>query len=211
MAPGRRDKYKFVAAKTMTLSPTEIDGLAYRPASNVISDDDGPLRGDTVFCDVPYTFQRNPHEDAKANTWGTWFDLTPVDAQLGLPIRAMGHFRGTTSVRWNSFGSPTLANCADIRERYAGFLERLDNESATYALWDAFNVAHYSDDRLEQVRIECVRLLHDRDTLAPLTSDLRAKIKSLIARLRDKSDEPRDARKSPNASDGNGKSNPATS
>ncbi|MEZ6056234.1 MAG: hypothetical protein R3C01_05975 [Planctomycetaceae bacterium] len=169
----------------MTQSDSEIDDLAYGPASNVITDDDGPLRGDTVFCGVPYTFEREPDEDADANTWGVWFVLTPVDANLGLPIRAMGRFRGATSVRWTSFGSPTLINGPNIREQYAGFLERLANETATYALWDAFNVAHYSDDCLEQVRIECVRLLYDRDSLSPLTNDERATLLSLIARLRE--------------------------
>lgn len=33
---------------------TDIEDLAFRPASNVVTDDDGPLRGDTVFGDVPY-------------------------------------------------------------------------------------------------------------------------------------------------------------
>ena len=169
----------------MTLSDSEIDDLAYEPASNVVTDDDGPLRGDTVFCDVPYTFERKPHEDDNANTWGVWFDLTPVDVNLGLPMRAMGRFRGTNSVRWTSFGSPTLINGPNIREQYAGFLERLANETATYALWNAFNVAHYSDDCLEQVRVECVRLLYDRDSLSPLSIGERATLRSLIDRLRE--------------------------
>jgi len=168
----------------MTLSDSEIDDLTYGPASNVVTDDDGPLSGDTVFCDVPYTFRRKPDEDPNANTWGVWFDLTPVDANSGLPMRAMGHFRGTTSVRWTSFGSPTLMNGPNVREQYTGFLERLANETATYALWNAFNVAHYSDDCLERVRVECVRLFYARDSLSPLTSDERDTLRGLIARLR---------------------------
>jgi hypothetical protein len=62
-------------------------------------------------------------------------------------------------------------------------LERLANETATYAHWDAFNVAHYSDDGLEQVRVECVRMFHDRDGIRDLTDSERDKLKSMINRL----------------------------
>lgn len=169
----------------MPLNNSEIDDLAYRPASNVVVDSDGPLCGDTIFNDVPYTFQRKSDENPNANLWGTWFDLIPTDPHFGLPMRAIGHFRETSSVRWTSFGSPSLIGASDIRERYAGFLERLANGTATYALWDAFNVAHYSDVQLEQVRIECVHLLSGRESLSRITADEHAKVESLIARLRE--------------------------
>lgn len=181
---GLGDGQRSSTQANMTLSNSEIDDLAYRPASNVVVDSDGPLRGNTIFCDVPYTFQRKPHEDPIANLWGMWFDLIPVDGHLGLPMRAIGRFRETSSVRWTSFGSPILIHGPDIRERYAGFLERLANGTATYALWEAFNVAHYySDDRLEQVRIECVRLFLARGGIRDLTIAERVKLASMIERL----------------------------
>ena len=95
------DNYKFVGQ-----GMTDIEDLAFRPASNVVTDDDGPVRGHTLFADVPYTFERRLEDDPQANSWGIWFDLLPLDATMGLPIRAMGLFRGTNSVRWTSFGSP---------------------------------------------------------------------------------------------------------
>ena len=162
---------------------TDIEELSFRPASNVITDDEGPLRGETLFCDVPYLFERRPHDDANANEWGTWFDLTPIDLDAGLPIRAIGYFRRPDSVRWTSFGSPAVKNGPELRDQFCGFLRRLLNETATFAHWNAFVVAHYSDDVLEQVRIECVRLFLERDGIRDLSNSERGKLDSMIERL----------------------------
>ena len=150
---------------------------------HVISDDDGPVRGETLFGDVPYAFQRRPHDDPTADKWGTWFDLTPIDANAGLPIRAIGYFRRPDSVRWTSFGSPQIKHGPELRGQFCEFLGRLLNETATYAHWDAFAVAHYADAVLEQVRIDCVRLFLKRDGIRKLTNSERGKLQSMIDRL----------------------------
>jgi len=168
----------------------EIDDLAFWPTTAFTIDDDGPIRGEALVFDVPYTFERTPNDDPNTNSWGTWFDLTPIDETQGLPIRAMGRFRGTTSARWTIMGSPALKNGPHLREQFCGFLERLADETSTGAHWAVFMVAHYQDSDMEQVRIECVRMFHKRvDCSRFLTDAERDTINAWGTQLRECTEE----------------------
>lgn len=160
-----------------------IEELSYQPAITVVRDDDGPVSGQTTFCGVEYSFSRRPDDYPGANEWGDWYDLIPIDAGTGLPMRAMGHFRSPDSVRWTSMGSPALTNTVEVRLQFRGFITRLIDETATNAHWDSFCVAHYRDDVVEEVRRECVRLFLNRETLSGLGLSDIEKLKSLANRL----------------------------
>ncbi len=80
-------------------------------------------------------------------------------------------------------GSPALTDTADLRSQFRVFINRLIDETATYAHWDAFCVAHYRDQELEEVRRDCVRLFLNRETLSALTPTETDTLMSLADRL----------------------------
>jgi hypothetical protein len=122
----------------------------------------GPRAGIAAFAGIPYAFTPSTYEPG----WkprGLLCDLRPVDPNTGLPMLADGVFRPRRAgdgfeVHWTSFGSPGLATDPALRSPFAEFLERLASGTATLAHWDAFIVAHYPDERVEDIRRGVVRL-----------------------------------------------------
>lgn len=167
--------------------------LPFEPVHQVVTGESGPLGGEANFRSVRYRFAPNETSSLQRHVRGRLYDLTPVDAWQGLPMLAEGTFRpapgreGGLEVFWNSFGCPGLASDPALRERFAGFLERLAAGTATSAHCDAFFVEHYPDREVEETRRACVGLLYDAGARAlecAQESRYREQILARAARLR---------------------------
>jgi len=166
--------------------------LQFEPVHHVEPGSAEPLGGEADFRGVRYRFTPNQASPIRRNVRGMLYDLAPVDPSQGLPMLAEGTFRpaasrdGALEVSWNAFGSPGLAVDPAIRERFAGFLERLAAGTATRAHSDAFFVQHYPDPEVEEARRWCVGLLYDAaDALqSARESPHREQILARAARLR---------------------------
>jgi hypothetical protein len=118
---------------------------------------------------VPCRFSRNHTSPLRQGLRGKLFDLTPVDESQGLPLLAEGNFRearggaGGLEVFWNFMGCPLVEEDPAIRERFAGFLERLAAGTATPFHLAAFFLQHYPDAEVEETRRACVGLLYHFD------------------------------------------------
>ena len=141
----------------------EFANLGFEPVLAVEDMAHGPRSGVAHFCGVPYAFEPSTSPSEGWTPWGLLCDLRPNDPATGLPMLADGVFRSRRSdqrleVRWTSLGSPGLASAPNLRARFADFLERLAAGTATLAHWNAFEVEHYQDALVEQIRVDVVRL-----------------------------------------------------
>ena len=91
---------------------TDIEVLSFRRAAKVITDDAGPIGGETLFCDVPCLFQRLPHDDPTADERSAWFDLMAIDADAGSPIHDLESERAL-------FAAGIVARCRQASGRIA--------------------------------------------------------------------------------------------
>lgn len=167
--------------------------LPFEPVHHIEIDENGPLRGETEYGGVRFRFSRNETPPPWPRLWGDPFDLTPVDEAQGLPILAEGTFRdvrdgaGGLEVFWMYMGCPVVESDPVIRERFAGFLERLAGGTATAAHLPAFFIQHYADPEVEETRRSCAGLLFefgDEKLEAAQQSPRREQILAWAARLR---------------------------
>ncbi len=71
----------------------------------------------------------------------------------------------------------------DARLAFVRFLDRLALGRASREEWQAFVVAHYSDEELEDVRRRCVRLAINSPTWGEWSAPERDGFRSLAAEL----------------------------
>ncbi|MEM6473819.1 MAG: hypothetical protein AAF802_29960 [Planctomycetota bacterium] len=184
---------------------TQVDDVLFTQMSKVRRDERGVVCGETVFGGVAYDFERlddndTVHADARQ------YRLTPVDDSHGPVIISGARFRDGERVHWFTFYAPELKDRHSSRERFAGFLDRVRDQTATTAHWCGFCITHYADTELESIRSRCVDMFMDRGDMEALSDDERDTLLAWSNELRTSVDEPSDAPKDRASSFDNGNS-----